>query len=105
MKADKPFSFGKYAIVVFCTLLLSAPTVSAADKVRTILENASQWFLNVIVSIGVLMVLLGAFYFTTSGGDTQKVEKGQKAILWGMVGVVIALLAKAIVTWTTQIAR
>jgi NADH:ubiquinone oxidoreductase subunit 4 (subunit M) len=43
------------------------------------------------------MILVGAFYFVTAGGDEDKVETAKKYILYAAVGLAIALLAKAIV--------
>ncbi len=89
------------AIAVF---LLGIPTAyGAEDKVKTVLDNAATWFLNIIVAVSVIMVLIGAFLLTTSGGDTNNVEKAKKTILWGAVGVGVALFARAIVVLVQKV--
>lgn len=59
--------------------------------------------LNVIVGIiGVLavaVIIIGAVYFVTSQGDASKVARGRNTILYGIVGLVISLLAFAIVNF------
>lgn len=102
MKGLKPFFLRTLSPLAVAASLLSASEAYAAD-VKDTLENVAGWFLNIIISVGLLMVLMGAFTFTTSGGDTQKVEKGRKYLIWGMAGVVVALLAKVIVNWTGQL--
>ena len=59
--------------------------------------------LNVIfASIGVLaviMIIIGGLYYVTSQGDPGKVKRGKDTILYGIVGLVIAFLAIAIVNF------
>jgi hypothetical protein len=84
--------------------LCLAPVVAGAQsgdplpsRVVTLVDRAQSWFLNIIISISVIMILVGAFYFVTAGGDEDKVETAKKYILYAAVGLAIALLAKAIV--------
>ena len=45
------------------------------------------------------MVIIGGIQYTTSGGDSAAVTKAKNTILYGIVGLVIALLAYAIVNF------
>ncbi len=92
-----PIFSRKYMAPLIGLFFLAALPVYSADKVREVIEKASFWFLNIIIAIAVIMVLVGAFSLVTSGGDAKKVEKGRNTILWGVGGVAVALLAKAIV--------
>ncbi len=49
-----------------------------------------------LIAGAVLLILMGAYYFLTSGGNPENVRKGQGYILYAMVGLVVAFLAKAI---------
>ena len=87
-----------YTAPIIGVLFLNATYAHAAgDKVKEVIDRASLWFLNIIISIGVVIVLIGAFFFVISGGDETKVKKGKSFILWGMTGVAIALLAKSLI--------
>ena len=55
--------------------------------------------LSVVGVIAVFMIILGGINFITSQGDTAKVTKARNTILYGAVGLVIALLAYAIVNF------
>lgn len=59
--------------------------------------------INVIVGfvglIAVIAVVIGGIYYATSTGDASKATKGRNAILYGIVGLVISLLAFAIVNF------
>lgn len=55
--------------------------------------------LGVIGFVAVAMIILGGISYTTSQGDTAKTTKARNTILYGVVGLVIALLAFAIVNF------
>lgn len=48
-----------------------------------------------VVAVGVM--IYGGFVFLTSNGDASKVTKGKNVILYGLIGLIVALLAYAIV--------
>jgi hypothetical protein len=47
-----------------------------------------------------LLVILGAFYITVSGGDPQKLSLGKKMIMYALIGLVFILMVSAIVSLT-----
>lgn len=55
--------------------------------------------LGIIGFVAVVMIILGGVQYTTSAGDAAKVTKAKNTILYGIVGLVIALLAFAIVNF------
>jgi len=59
--------------------------------------------INVIIGFlglaAVIVIILGGVQYTTSAGDPGKVKKAKDTILYGIVGLVIALLAFAIVNF------
>lgn len=67
------------------------------------LFNTIQTVINVILAllgiIAVVMIILGGINFITSQGDPTKTKKGRDTILYGIIGLVVALLAYAIVNF------
>ncbi|MBR5389256.1 hypothetical protein IK146_01710 [Candidatus Saccharibacteria bacterium] len=55
--------------------------------------------LYVIGVLAVVMVIIGGVQYTTSGGDQAAVTKAKNTILYGIIGLVIAILAYAIVNF------
>ena len=47
--------------------------------------------------IAVVMIVVGAIQYTMSQGDAGKVKKAKDTIMYGIIGLVVALLAFAIV--------
>lgn len=62
-----------------------------------------QTIINVIIGIigfvAVIVIILGGFQYTTSAGDAGKVKKAKDTILYGIIGLVVAILAFAIVNF------
>jgi hypothetical protein len=48
------------------------------------------WFL---IAISAVMVILGAFYYVTAAGDSEKISKATKTLTWAAVGIAVALIA------------
>ncbi|MCX6728155.1 MAG: pilin [Candidatus Saccharibacteria bacterium] len=55
--------------------------------------------LYVIGAISVLMLIYGGIRYTTSGGDAKNVTAAKNTILYAIVGIVVAILAYAIVNF------
>jgi hypothetical protein len=49
--------------------------------------------------VAVIMIIIGGVNYATSQGDAAKVKKGKDTILYGIIGLVIAILAFAIVSF------
>ena len=53
----------------------------------------------IVGMIAVVMIILGGVNYATSQGDPGKVKKGKDTILYGIIGLVISILAFAIVNF------
>ena len=61
-------------------------------QIRTILSAVYV----VIGMVAVIMIILGGVSYATSQGDAAKVKRGKDTILYGIIGLIIVLLAFAI---------
>lgn len=55
--------------------------------------------LGVIGFLAVAMIIMGGISYTTSQGDASKTTKARNTILYGVVGLVVSLLAFAVVNF------
>ena len=62
-------------------------------------KNIINAVLYVVGILAVVVVIIGGIQYTTSGGDQAAVTKAKNTILYGIVGLVIAILAYAIVNF------
>lgn len=58
--------------------------------------------IGVIGIISVVVIILGGITYSTSQGDPSKVKKGKDTILYGVIGLIVSLLAFAIVNFVIQ---
>lgn len=85
-----------------CTTLMNwsanAETCESSD-LNSIVKMIINAVIFIIGIIAVIMVILGGVTYATSQGDSGKVKKGKDTILYGIIGLVVALLAFAIVNF------
>lgn len=62
-------------------------------------KNIVNIALYIIGAVSVLMLIYGGIRYTVSGGDTAAVTAAKNTILYAVVGIVVALLAYAIVNF------
>jgi len=58
--------------------------------------TVTDWIFIIAVAVAAIMVFVGAFSIITAGGAAEKVTTGRTYIMMAIVGLIIALLAKAI---------
>ncbi len=68
-------------------------TTTSAD---TVINNVIQVVLSLVGLLAVGVIIYGGITYTISAGDAAKVQRGKNIILYGIVGLVVALLAYAI---------
>ena len=75
----------------------------AKDESGRGLTDMFKTIINVVLAligaIAVVMLILGGVQYSTSSGDAARVKKAKDTILYGIIGLVIALLAFAIVNF------
>ena len=63
------------------------------------LDTIINVVLGVLGLLAVVIIIYGGFMYTTSAGDASKIKKAKDTIMYGVIGLVIALLAYAIVNF------
>lgn len=79
--------------------LASDPEICSGNDLNGIIQMIINGVIFIIGIVAVVMIILGGISYATSQGDPSKVKKGKDTILYGIIGLVIALLAYAIVNF------
>jgi len=66
--------------------------------VADILEQVANYVIGILVIMAVFYTLWGAYGFMTSAGNEDKVNDARKRIMYAGIGVIVALLARGIVS-------
>lgn len=72
-----------------------------ADLKQVIL-NIIRWALGILTLTAVVFIMYGGYLWLTAAGNEQKVEKAKQVILQAVIGLVIVLLAWAIVYFVAR---
>lgn len=64
-----------------------------------LLKSIINLLLMVIGIISVIMIIIGGFRYTTSGGDAGQTKSARDTIIYAVVGLVIAVMSFAIVNF------
>ena len=65
------------------------------EGIKTIINAV----IGVVGAVAVIMIIVGGINYATSQGDATKVKKGKDTILYGIIGLVIVIMAYAIVNF------
>ena len=79
----------------------NAPAPSAS--IQDIITNILYGIIAVLGLVAVVFIVKGGIDYMTSAGDAQKLQKAKSTILYAAIGLVISVLAFAIVNFTIGI--
>lgn len=83
------------------TFKLSAKVDTPEHIFELIIKIASD-FIGVLAFIA---TIVGGILVMTSGGDQTKATKGKKSIIYGLIGIVVAVLANSLVTYVIDLLK
>ena len=70
-----------------------------ADTLVGNITNILNGIIGVLGVVCVVVVIIGGINYMTSSGDAGKVKKAKDTILYGLIGLVVCLLAFALVNF------
>ena len=71
--------------------------LSSADDVITLIETLTNWFFSFLLAIAVIFIILAAWTFLTAGGNPESVTKARQMLVYAIIGIAVAILAKSVV--------
>jgi len=88
----------KNIFTIVLTFFVSMPflvfaAIDPVQTVRNILLNVYNIVLAFVIGVGVIFVIIAGFKFITAQGDEGKLAEARKMLLWGLIGIGIAVAA------------
>ena len=81
----------------------SAGTSTPTDA-NVVIKNVTNIMFFIIGAVSVIMLIYGGIRYTTSGGNTNSVTAAKNTIMYSIIGLVVAILAFAVVQFVvTQV--
>ena len=86
------------AVVVAQQKTSPAGSVAQTEgEVYRTIDTIIDWAFAILLIGAVLVIIFAAYLFLTAGGDADKVKTARQYILYALVAVVVAFLAKAVI--------
>jgi len=60
-------------------------------------KNIGEWFQAIVLAIAIIMIIYAGFLWMTAAGDDDKLTNARKTLIYGLVGIAVAILAFAAV--------
>ncbi len=83
--------------------LWEAAGCNTTKNAATVANDILKVVLGFVGLVAVGVIIYGGFLYITSSGDAAKVKRGHDTIKYGLIGLVIALLAFAIVSFVSAV--
>lgn len=77
----------------------------STDQLPATVTNIINAVIGILATIAVIFVLIGGIQYMTSGGDSGKIKTAKNTILYALIGLVVCVLAFAIVNWLIGILK
>jgi magnesium-transporting ATPase (P-type) len=113
MKLYKKTLFSIFLLSLLIPFLAKAITIpnplcdpaspDCTSTFQDLIEKIINFIFYVAMAIVPIMIIVAAFYFLTSGGNPEQVNKAKKILLFTFIGLFIVLLGKGIVAIIKQV--
>jgi len=89
-----------FSVPVLSLAVENLPQLSSTSlttsSVSKVVDTIFNWIFGIVSTLTVLIFVLAGFYFVTAQGDPEKVGKAKQMMIYGVIGVVVMIIAKAI---------
>lgn len=101
-------------LVVFASILTLAGSVMAVEiknpltgvnNFKDLLTNIFKAAAGIVGVLGTLMIVISGFLFMTSAGSPEKIKTAKTALLYAIIGMLIALLSSGIAATITSVMK
>ncbi|MBQ3352768.1 hypothetical protein IJG89_00220 [Candidatus Saccharibacteria bacterium] len=75
------------------------PVGDGTDTLNANITAILNWVIGILGIVAVIVIIIGGVKYMTSSGDAGKVKSAKDTILYGIIGLIICVLAFAIVNF------
>ncbi|MFZ2299666.1 MAG: hypothetical protein WAW00_00850 [Candidatus Moraniibacteriota bacterium] len=67
------------------------------DSIYLIIQRIMNWLLGILGFIGIIGFVIAGILYLTAAGDETQIEKAKNAMLYSIIGVIVALIGFVII--------
>jgi len=71
--------------------------ITGPGDIILIIERVANWLFAILLAVALIFIIISAYQFLTSGGDPARVTQARQALMYALIGVGVAFLAKGLV--------
>lgn len=72
------------------------PVIRDFGTLYNVLLRIRDWIFSLLIILAVIFILYAAFLYLTAAGDSEKVSKANKTLLYAAIAIAVALLSRAL---------
>ena len=66
-------------------------------NIWVLLAKALQWLFSIVIFLAAIFLVVAGFQYVTSNGDDKKVQTAFRTLIYALIGVAVAVLAKSLI--------
>ena len=90
-------------ILVFAQSGAPAVDIGTPQKLAGLIDKVGGYMYMILLALGVIFLVYAGYVFLFANGDDNEVAKAKKIILYSVVAIAIAILARGIVALTQNV--
>jgi len=88
-------------VVVLGAAPSAGGTAPEVDPLKA-LETITNYVFYFLIMAAVIALIIAGFDFVTAGGEATKVQKAHDFVLYAIIGIIVAVLAKGVSYWIVE---
>jgi cytochrome bd-type quinol oxidase subunit 2 len=66
---------------------------TSPTAIENLVRSIANWFQGIVLAIGIIMIIAAGLIWMTAGGDEEKMGKARRMLVYGLVGIAVAIVA------------
>ena len=85
--------------------ITESPIVVTESAFTSSLMHIINWFFYLLVFAAVVLIIFGAWRYISAKGEESDIKAAHQYIVWAVIAVIVALLARSIVAFVLNISQ
>ncbi len=78
------------------TMTTPSKGISSTSVIAT-LGNVADWIFYILLAVSVVLIAIAGLQYATAQGDPDKIKEAGTKVLYALIGIIVAALAKGLV--------
>jgi hypothetical protein len=79
-----------------------APQITSVSQMLLIVGNVVIDLMSLAGALAIIFIIVGGIWYVVSMGNSSRIERAKSTITYAVVGLIIVIIAEAVVTFLVQ---